>query len=173
MNWDDYIFVSEDSGFFIYKHKYDKGTPQYAYRGMRDEVKDDWDTANNLTDIKIKIQEYIYTAFGNGVISGYRMTSQPPPEEIYRNVAIGKFLCRDEAIDLPRYFAAVTPRYTKTKDGKFSRGVRDWPLFGSEHVRIMENTVPRVRKRIDEEIEKLPQELQKFFFDKSVKVNVG
>ncbi|MCY4171888.1 MAG: hypothetical protein OXF08_09875 [Bacteroidetes bacterium] len=81
-------------------------------------------------------------------------------------MAIGKFLFRDEAINLPRYFAVVSPRYTKSPGGKYHRGVREWKLWGSDQVRIKENTVKQVRKHIDEEIAKLPEDLQIFFFDK-------
>jgi len=159
MNWNDYTDFSKRKGFRILKHKHKNGVTKYAFRGDNEDFKDDWGVAEHLVDIKILIDELIHTNFGNGVVSGYRMTKQPPPEEIYRNVVIGKYLWRDQAIRLPKFMAIVQPKNSFT--------IQDWK--DSYRTLVEEYTVARVRKAIDAAIAELPRKFHKFFLKQEEK----
>ena len=116
-------------------------------------IKGETGSAETLNDIKILIEEYIAYHFSNGIASGYRRTSYPPPEDLYKNVAIGKYLYRDNADKLPKFMAIVRP-YTNS---------RDWPWGDAPTVKVEENTVNLVKKGIDKAIAEMPKKYSKFF----------
>ncbi|MCY3999223.1 MAG: hypothetical protein OXF06_10355 [Bacteroidetes bacterium] len=152
MNFDDYIFETDKDGFFIFKHKEDDGSPKYIYRGVRDLVKDETGSAETLNDIKILIEEYIAYHFSNGIATGYRRTSYPPPEDLYKHVAIGKYIYRDKADKLPKFMAIVRP-YQNI----------DWPWGEAPTVKVEENTIALMKKGIDKAIADMPKKYKKFF----------
>lgn len=78
-------------------------------------VKGETVTAETLTDIKILIQEFLAYHFSNGIATGYRRTGYPPPGEIHKNVAIGKYIYRHKAIKLPKFIAMIRP-FSNQKD---------------------------------------------------------
>ena len=153
INWNDYVYLSHKDGFLIFKHKEEKGKPKYAYRGERTMVKGETGTTDSFADIKILIDEYIGIHFSNGIASGYRITSYPLPDQVYRNVAIGKYLYRDEAVNLPKFIAIIRPY--NNMDG--------WNWSEISTVKIEENTVAHMKKRIDHAISELPKKYAKFF----------
>lgn len=157
--WSDYTQVGVEQGFDLYQRKSKDGKgPRFAFRSTRGLTKGVWGAADNLVDLKIRVDEYVKYHFGLGIATGYRMGGGPTmqPEEIYRKVGIGRYLWRDKAVDLPAYMAMVRPY----KTGKLLPSA-----FDKETVLVEGNTVPQVRKNVDRAIDNYSKAYQKHFAD--------
>ncbi len=158
--WDEYQKVSEIRGFEVFQHMEDKA-PKYVFRGNEEMTEGYGDTANNMTDIEILIDEHYRQHLGLGIATGYRRTGNPPAEEIYRDVRIGRYLFRDKAIDLPKFVAVVRPEDLDKSDHKKLRRSA-W----QHQIRVDGNSVQEVKDRIDEAITVYEPKYRKLFPDK-------
>ena len=147
-----YKKIGDQRGFDLFRRKSKKGTePKYVFQG-KGITKNEEGSAENLTDIKILAEERYFTIFGPGVVSGYRFSS-PPPEGVYRQVIIGKFLYRDNTIALPRFMAKIIPQNIGRDTIKFLNNTEIVTGF----------TVLEVREKIDKAIETLSDDLKQYF----------
>ena len=156
--WSDYTQVGVEQGFGLYQRKSKDGKgPRFAFRSTFGTFKGAWGRANNLTDIKIQVDEYLKFHIGLGISTGYRMGGGPTmePEEIYRKVGIGRYLFRDNAVDLLPYMALVIPYKS-----------REHVPFFIDNAEVVEGkSIEQVRKNIDRAIEGYPKIHQKHFAD--------
>lgn len=148
INLNDYAEIDRFRGFLIYKRIDEGKRPVYVCKHRK---YNSGAMSDHLTDIKILAKELDSEAFGLGHISGYRYGGVPP-EEVYRGVKIGKYLYRDHAIDLPRFFANCVP-----PNNKLGR------LFDKLKTGLTGSSVPEVREKIDTLISKLPDKVQAYF----------
>ena len=114
--WSNYTQVGVEQGFDLYQRKRKSGKgPRFAFRSTSGTFKGAWGGANNLTDIKIRVDEYLKFHIGLGISTGYRMGGGPTmePEEIYRKVGIGSIpvpgRCRGPASVYGRSHAVQIP----------------------------------------------------------------
>lgn len=106
MKLSDYKKVEKYRFMDLLEHKSKNGSPKYAtyfswflngpYIWVTDE--------NNLTDLKIKIEENYDSLFNGGIVQGYPFRGGDF-EEKYMGVGIGKFVHRERAIKLPKFAA--------------------------------------------------------------------
>lgn len=157
--WRNYRFTGMEQGFNLYKRKSKDGEgPPFAFRALGGMFKGTWGGADNLTDLKIRVDEYLKYHLGLGIATGYRRGGGPTmnPEEIYRQVGIGRYLFREKAVALPAFMAMVTPYKQKERLPSF---------FVTKAVMVEGNTVEQVKKNIDRAIGSYPKAHQKYFDD--------
>lgn len=157
--WRNYASVGIEQGFNLYKRKRKDGEgPPFAFRALGGMFKGTWGGADNLTDLKIRVDEYLKFHLGLGIATGYRMGGGPTmqPEEIYRKVGIGKYLFREKAVALPGFMAMVKP---------YKTGERLPSFFIDKSVLVEGNTVGQVKKNIDRAINSYPRAQRKYFDD--------
>lgn len=104
MKRSDYKKVEKYKFIDLLEHKSKNGSPKYAayftwlLDGPMIWITDD----DNLTDLKIKIEESSLSLFGPGIVSGYPYRGGDPEEE-YMGVRIGKYVARERAVKLPKF----------------------------------------------------------------------
>ncbi len=159
IRWNEYQRIREYENFDIFQRR-GEGFPQFAFRGNRSDNRGEEGTADSPKDVNILIDEYWSKHIGLGPVSGYRRVKQPPPEEIYRDVVIGKFLFREEAVHLKKFMAIVRPDIGKKDKAKLRLG------FFDRQVMLEGDSVSELRGLIDEVIDQLPAKYRKLFPDK-------
>ena len=143
----------------LYRRKSKNGKgPPFAFRSLAGMFKGTWGGADNLTDLKIRVDEYLKYHLGLGIATGYRMGGGPTkqPEEIYRKVGIGRYLFRENAVNLAAYMAVVTPYRSKELLPDLSY---------KDIITVEGNTIEQVRKNIDRAIDSYTKAQQKYFDD--------
>ena len=156
INWDKYQWFEEFEGFEIFRRQ-EGNIPKYAFRGIDKLVKGAWGTAEHLTDARTIIVEHAKVNFGNGIASGYLRTKMPGPETIYRGVAIGKYLYRENVVDLPKFMAVVRPYELDHPTFRLPYGVAQT---------VTGDTIEDVKKLITKTIKGYPKKYHFLFSDK-------
>ncbi len=116
----------------------------YVWRSL-DPMDDVYGFANHLVDAKIRAKEYIGEMIGRGVLTGYFHGRLPPAEEVYRNVRLGRFVYRSDAIDLLEYGAFVAP-------DKNPNRVHYWRLVPSPIPLVEASSLEGLKPLVDEVI---------------------
>lgn len=151
--WSEYTRIGMSHGLELYKHKKEDGKPAYAYWS----VEGDWAVAENPIDLNTLVREYELVNRGRGIATGYSSGDEPKmnPETIYRSVAIGKYLFREKAINLPKLVASVMPY----------RSEEFIPVFFREGGRkvVEGDTIKEVRTKIDKAINSYPKLYREYF----------
>ena len=155
VNLKDYEKVEVKSGFQVYRHKEGK-SPKYWIKGRDKITEDTFGGADTLEQARIFAKELDSKIFGMGPLTGYRRTASPPPEAIYRRIAIGRYIFREKSKDLPRYGASVYPH-------EEDRNVKA-PEIPYELIQHVDGfSVKEVKGKIDQVIAALPEKYHAHF----------
>ncbi len=154
MNWSLYRKVDNISGFDILEGL-DGAEHAYAWRGSHELTRGVHGFANHLADVRILAKEFDGAMFGRGVLTGYFRGLYPPAEEVYRNVALGKYIYRSDAVDLLEYGALVRPVEYPFELMPFFR-VKDLPL-------VLASSLEGLKPLVDEAIEAYPRKFRDYF----------
>ena len=158
IQWNEYQKIREIRGFDIYQRR-GEDTPRFAFRGTRDINQHFSNVANHMADVEILVDEFYIELHGRGIASGYCRGKEPQAEEIYRDVSVGKFLYRGDAVALAKYMAIVRPDLSK-EDKKALR-----LRMLADQVYVEGNSIKSIRRQIDATIRGFPKRHRSLYPD--------